>query len=1135
MPAATDVRAHLVAGLEADLVGPFDPAVPHEVLKVPPSRWYLTGFLAPALARETKDPTSDDEIGGGDDEDDVEAGAAEPENKQKNLFPASMGLSVLLRPDGGAPSALGAPPPAPVVRATVSFAEYVVEEREPTPPKKKPERVWRRVPQGPTVVSIPLDAVAIDKGVAVTNAPGIVLKGQLKPVDARGLPPGTLALSLFVVNERAPAEEKKDADTQFIFQVRLALDYAPGLVPRPNRRGEHANDWDEQVADLQFRERIEWAVGHNASVLAPVEARDVTHVETTWLPHHEVRRVVTTDAKDVETSIDALAELPDAAAARVTLMPMVDAYRAWIAGQRAVTLDSDKRRATRDTLMKRADEACERVRAGIEVLGKDADVFEAFKLANRAMAMSARQRSPSSYVGVDQSGRPKVPRWRMFQLAFVLTNLSALADPLHPDRDTVDLIFFPTGGGKTEAYLGVIAVALLLRRIRGRGRAGGGLGVAVLLRYTLRLLTLDQLGRAATLVCALERIRQGAAGALGDERFAVGLWVGRSATANTLAEVREKITRYKNDTSDTADSGCPLVECPWCQHRLGRNSFSLQPAKAPEELVVGCLNAECAFNARSEPAGIPVVYVDEQVYRELPCFLIATVDKFAMLPWRGETGMLFGRATAREGRRFFGPLDGKAAKASTPLPQGLLPPELIVQDELHLISGPLGTMVGLYETAIEHLSVRAIDGKSVGPKIISSTATVRRAQEQIRALFGRPNVALFPPRGVDDGDTFFAAVKNDESGRLYVGVAAPGRSLKAILLRSYVDLLAGGQKQFDPKAGADAAADPYMTLVGYFNSLRELGGMRRLVEDDVRTRCRGIDERAPLDRGTPSPWFAKREVQGIPDELTSRERTSAIAASKARLAKPHVDADHVDVLLASNMISVGVDIDRLGLMVVAGQPKTTSEYIQATSRVGRKHPGLVVTCFNVRKPRDRSHFERFAAYHASFYRFVEAQSLTPFSGPALDRGLAGTLIAMTRLADPRATPPAAAEQLAITKPIGDAAAEALAARSKRQPSVKQTKRYEALAQDVRARAKNILDAWDTIVREVKSEAGGKIDYSPYDRERYASVHMLHTVLDDPSLRLGPKYEKFRAPTSMRDVEASVHLWIAPGRSLGSKG
>ncbi len=233
-----------------------------------------------------------------------------------------------------------------------------------------------------------------------------------------------------------------------------------------------------------------------------------------------------------------------------------------------------------------------------------------------------------------------------------------------------------------------------------------------------------------------------------------------------------------------------------------------------------------------------------------------------------------------------------------------------------------------------------------------------------------------------------------------MGVAAPGRALKAILLRTYVALLAAAQKQFDPKAPPDQPADAYMTLVGYFNCLRELGGMRRLVEDDVRTRVAAIEKRAARRPHGAAPVGAQPRV-AMPVELTSREKAGAIKVAKARLAKAHAAAEHVDVLLASNMISVGVDIDRLGLMVVAGQPKTTSEYIQASSRVGRQAPGLVVTCFNVRKPRDRSHFERFAAYHESFYRYVEATSLTPFSGPAIDRGLAGMLVAMTRLGDAR--------------------------------------------------------------------------------------------------------------------------------------
>jgi hypothetical protein len=510
--------------------------------------------------------------------------------------------------------------------------------------------------------------------VLVPDTVGVRVRGKLSETtirEADGKTTRVRALSLFVVNERGPAEEKRLADAQFIFQVGLELDHAGGLVARPNRQGEREDgDWDDRVADLQYRDHYEWAVGHNVSVTADAAASSVTRARTTWLPRHEVRRVVTRDEPNVITSMDALGALESGAAAQPMLLPMVEAYGAWITAQGAIDVDSKTRRGTRDALVSRAEHARARIGAGIELLATDAELFEAFTLANRAMAMAARQRSPERY----EDGKPP-PSWRLFQLAFVLMNLSGLADPKHADRDVVDLIFFPTGGGKTEAYLGVIAATLLLRRIRARGRVDAGLGVAVLLRYTLRLLTLDQLGRAATLMCALEQLRKGAGGALGEVRFSIGLWVGRSATANTMAQVKDAILEYKVSASSSAPSPCPLTHCPWCQTPLDRNSLDLQPNKtSPEEVIVGCVSATCAFSARNDRAGIPVVFVDEQIYRELPSFLVATVDKFAMLPWRGETGLLFGHASAREGRRFWGPLDGRVPKSAIPLSSGLRPP-----------------------------------------------------------------------------------------------------------------------------------------------------------------------------------------------------------------------------------------------------------------------------------------------------------------------------------------------------------------------------------------------------------------------------------------------------------------------------
>jgi hypothetical protein len=1119
MTSSTAVRANLVAALGADLVGPFsgDPASTEE-LPLAPSRWYLTGFLAPRGDRETKDPTAEDDFSGTTDDEDENEPAPEPEPKQRNLFPASLGMSVLLPAEGEA------------ITATVSFAEYLREERE-VPDRKKKRVVWRRLPRPPRSVTLRLDAAAIEEGCLVPETVGIRVCGKLEAADAPGLPPGTRALSLFVVNERGVEDSTRHHDERFIFQVELELAFEPGFTPRPSRLGEDAGDPDDETADLQYRGHHEWAVGHGVAVAIPDGSAKVTRVRTTWIPQCEVRKVETHDEPSVVTAMEELAKLPDGAALASALAPLVDAYGAWIERQAQIPLDSQPRDDARRRLVRNAGRARDRIRAGIELLARDEQVREAFQLMNEAMARSARQRSPGRYTDGKQ------PAWRLFQLAFVLLNLVGISDPTNQEeREEVELIFFPTGGGKTEAYLGVIGFTLLLRRLRGQGRPDGGLGVAVLLRYTLRLLTLDQLGRAATLICALELIRGRLPEKLGDVRFSVGLWVGRSATANTLEQVRKLVIDYKNSPSESATSPFPLPACPWCGRKLGRDSLVLAPSKsAPEEVIASCVSAsgeppsDCEFSPRKNREGLPVVFVDDQIYRELPCFIVATVDKFAMLPWRGETALLFGKASARQGKKCFGPMDA-APRDATRLPDGLLPPELIVQDELHLISGPLGTMVGLYETAIEWLATRKAGDGAIRPKVIASTATVRRAGAQIHALFGRPSMSLFPPPGVDAFETFFAKLDRDpaHAGRLYVGVAAPGRPQKAILLRTFVALLAAAGKQH-AEAGADAA-DPYMTLAGYFNSLRELGGMRRLVEDDVRTRCSNIEARVPENHGGPHAWGRNRDVK-MPVELTSRAKAGAIKDAKERLEQRHGAKGHVDALLASNMISVGVDIDRLGLMVVAGQPKSTSEYIQASSRVGRQHPGLVVTCFNVRRPRDRSHYERFVAYHESFYRFVEATSLTPFSGPALDRGLAGTLIAMARLGHPALTPPAAAMEIGKQRKLAEGSVEAVAARGAAQ--ARDTEDGARLTKSLRDRGHKLVEAWEKLTRVARDEGGTKRSYSRFDRDKTAGKPLLFQIVDDDPPPPLSDEARFAAPTSMRDVEPSVHLWLER-RPLGGR-
>jgi hypothetical protein len=1131
---SAQVRRHIVNALRADLVGPFAPAgdagePAEEVWDLAPSKRYLCGFLVPREQARVEDaadedPTEAEQIEAGDDP--GEESQNDPQARRQPTLPSSIGLSVLLPAGQGDAAAV-----------RVCWADYVAEPQpaaasgEGKKKRGRPVVHWRRVARTPVTLDVPLDAAALARGLA-GGASGLRIFGQLdRTGHVDGLPPDTRALSLFLVNDRPPVADKARRDEGYAFQVGLELRHAGGLVARPDLAGQAATEWDDQVMDLQFREQQSHAAGHGVAVAPIVEGGRVVGARTEWVPEATVKRVTTREIAGVEVSMERLADLDGADAVRAALAGIPAQYGAWLERERE-RLDTlgDRRAEVAGQVLVGAERARARIEEGIELLATNAGARAAFCVANRAMAMAARQRSPERYAS-------EAPAWRLFQLAFVLLNLPAIADPAHDNRETVELIFFPTGGGKTEAYLGVIAFTLVWRRMTGAERPDRGLGVAVILRYTLRLLTLDQLGRAATLICALETLRRQQP-ALGEVRFSLGLWVGKSATANRLSEVARQITDYRNGSTNL--SPFPLAACPWCRKEIKPGCMKVEPSqKEPVEVEVGCDDFACDFSPRN--GGLPVLFVDEQIYRELPCFLVATVDKFAMLPWRGESGALFGQVRQRAGRMFVGPCTPlpRGAKAAKPvkLPEGLRPPELIVQDELHLISGPLGTMVGLYETAIERLACRRrADGAVVKPKLIASTATVKRAVQQIQALYGRDDMAMFPPPGIDDGESYFARVDTEANGRLYVGVAAAGRSMKAVLVTVYAALLSAAQKCADPRGKPGQPCDPYMTLVGYFNNLRELGGMRRLVEDLIRARAASRGDLVPIGvptGGDANPWMANRELTQQPIELTSRESTSAIARSKDLLGKQYLEQGFLPTVLASNMISVGVDIDRLGLMVVAGQPKSTSEYIQASSRVGRddRRPGLVVTCYNLNKPRDRSFYEHFKSYHECFYRHVEATSVTPFSGPALERGLAGCLIAMTRHGAVDMAPPLAAMDLDAHRQTAQAAVEALVARALSQPGV--TGDPDDVASELRILAQRVIDRWSGFIVEARA-GGAQRCYSPYDVDR-AGVPLLYTALDEKRAQDQGASEtsRFVAPTSMRDVEPTVHLWLKPaGWSAG---
>ena len=1116
VPNPKEVRSQLVDALRLDLVGPDSTrslGTPDEVLPQAPSRWYLTGFLVPLEADDSQraEETSTDEMDEVSDTKGLDdAVVPEPVAARLAYMPSSIGLSVLVAPA------------ARHLRVIVRWGDYRLQTE---PGQAGPIR-WKRTAQEEQVSLDLPERTQQPVETDVPNSNGLRVVLSIRPVASDGqdggLPQGVRSVSVFLVNRRTPAPDVV-RDEAFAFQTELEVVCDTPLVPRPNLRSLESDDWDERVGDLQYRDAYEFAVGHSVAAETVFEESNCCRtVRTCWIPQAEVERVAPVDITGVELTMEALSELADGTDAKAKLGNFVAQYRDWIKKQRAGAASLPTRRKdTAKELLDRADIAANRIEQGIAILG-DPQCLEAFKIANRAMAVAAKRRQ-GVILGKDPA--TIVPKWRPFQLAFILMNLPGISDPTHADRNVVDLLFFPTGGGKTEAYLGLAAFTLVLRRLRNPKVTSAGL--SVLMRYTLRLLTLDQLGRAATLICALELERQKDVEKLGEWPFEIGLWVGKAATPNVMGakgdgnsdSARAKTIAFKND--DRKPSPIPLEECPWCGTKFKANSFQLLPnPDNPTDLRVTCMKRDCEFS-RGRP--LPILAVDEPIYRRLPCFMIATVDKFAAMPWTGEVGAFFGRVQRYDKNGFYGPCDPVQGN-----PLGvdrLLPPDLVIQDELHLISGPLGTICGLYETALDELSSRMIGEKKIGPKIVASTATVRRAENQIRALFNRRLVDIFPPPGPDRRNSFFAEVHTPQqsNARQYVGIAAQGRSPKVVMLRVYLVLLAAAQKAYI-KSGAKNSpanpADPYMTLLGYFNSLRELGGARRIIEDEVGNRVGGYASR--LRVGETDGLFMNRKIAYEVVELTSRVSTDKVAEAKRRLTLPFCEKDRVDVAIATNMISVGLDIIRLGLMVVMGQPKTSAEYIQATSRVGRDpdRPGLIVTILNIHKPRDRSHYERFAGYHQTFYRSVEATSVTPFSPRALDRGLAGTLIALVRQGHLPMTPPKGAGEILRERPRLDFAVDALADRAQSHAKMDPADAAK-LRQTVQQRALDLLDEWSKYAKEL-SDAGVALQYQ---LEAGAARRLLFEFLNPELKLLPPRHRKFRANRSMRDVEPSVNLWV----------
>lgn len=937
--------------------------------RIKPLERYHTGILFPVVRGEYGlDPAVDDIDTGSDavgDEDDETVAdhavlGASP-RKRRFVPPASVGFSFFVT---GNPVRLQLISSA--VRYELENESFFVQERWEPSQLGGEREAW--------IIELPPEAGFDPKPAALEGRAELF-------VFPRRLQNGWLVTVSLSNTWTAEADGKnnqansREYNRNSLFEVTLECVIDAGDVgPYPGVAYEMLTE-EEQELELQYRGHRVYAIGHGAAVDWELRDGRVCRIHADFLPRVEVPQV-SADVGSTEPealSLAWLAETDADVAGRCDILDrFISSYEKWVAAVegRAGEFEGSEYQAAR-RIHRRMTIAVQRMRDGVQLLRRDRLTQRAFALANRAMLQQMVQNNRVA----ERSLRDDF-RWRPFQLAFLLLTLEPTVNDQSDYRDTVDLIWFPTGGGKTEAYLALMAFLICWRRLKF-GATGGG--TTVLMRYTLRLLTKDQFRRAARLICALELLRREDSG-LGSEPVTLGLWVGEASSPNTFKKALDVLGQAIGDQT-RPPSLLVLEACPWCgspftvdrNYDAGTQHFHFQ-----------CTNEHCEFG-RLAPGLLPCNVVDAALYEEPPTVLLATIDKFARLAWEERAGAFFG-------------LDGNR------------PPELIIQDELHLIASALGSVAGLYEAGLETV----LTARGVTPKYVASTATIRMADDQVRRLYGR-DATIFPPPGLDCEDSYFARtvpLSKKTPGRMYVGYLAPARDRGHCLAPLAGALLAAPEVLFgDGNMDRDALLDAWWTVLVYHGSLKGVGISRNALQDIetfiARFQTEELERRktgaAQQEEGEVHPlqWDRRHRLAERLAQLTSHMSADENAATFERLRHSRAHPEVLDLVLATNMISVGLDVSRLATMVINGQPLTTAEYIQASSRVGRADvPGFVVANYYRDQARSLSHYESFRAYHESFYRYVEPTSVTPYTYQARMRALHAALVLAIRLSDP---------------------------------------------------------------------------------------------------------------------------------------
>jgi hypothetical protein len=843
---------------------------------------------------------------------------------------------------------------------------------------------------------------------------------------------GTLC-TFYVLNQ---SEVIDDVSSSCVFQIELEARVAD-LLPYPSQ--SRIEDATEASFDLLYRKKEIMAVGHGCDAEA-IYTDNGWRVRSDVLPLVEVQPTdpEVNDANGQSYAIGMLDLGLDTPLARSGIEKIISDYAAWLEEetQKATGLQGGYAEAAARHLSAAGDFLAD-VRDGWSLFTTNGEVNRVLRWASLAMNAQrtssslsirllqedgsfvfegpARIRRPlrpnlesDEYGGFGKSSPDEQGSWRAFQIAFVLSSLRGIISDDAEQREVVDVIWMPTGGGKTEAYLGLAGFTILWER-RQQVLSGEApvsrFYTSVLMRYTYRLLTTQQVLRAASLICALEIVRRSNLEFLDPEDKApirIGAWLGGKTTPNS----REQAVRQWDAIAferNRFGGKFLLTRCPWCAAEMGRGfggkvlGYQKAPMQNRSELFVKpvCPDSECPFSG-SIFTRIPVLEVDEDIYQSPPAFIVGTVDKFARLSWETRAARIFGLAQR-----------GDEVQRVAP------PPTLLIQDELHLISGPLGSMDAMFEFVLEELCLA--EG-GIRPKIIGATATTRNFEAQTRHLYSRDRSRLLPPPGIEISDSFFARTsENPERSKYYMGICAPGLGsvveAQLRVIASLVHAAAALEQTESP------SADPWWTNLCFFSSRRSLALQKAACQTELRNRTWTLAQRSGVRTGVtiepgsidakPENVGQRRSVRNIRQirELTATS-TDNIGELLEDLGSSREADNSVDICFATSMIEVGVDVPRLGLMTVMGQPKSSSQYIQVTGRVGRNEnsPGLVVVVLSPHSVRDRSHFESFRSNHERLYASVESVSVTPFTPQALERTCAGALTALYRALLPGMNP-----------------------------------------------------------------------------------------------------------------------------------